>query len=454
MLDFLREYCSMTMLEAIEEIGLDPSELDFIVEEREQERTLAREAPPSKKWQEQGGTWLHALRTKQVLFHPFYEHALSYLHTRGLTDETIKRFDLQYLPLFDDSWKQEDAELWGLDPNDFEEGKIKLPEGILIPWYCGGQLWKLEVRRLKGVKEHSRYMVIAGSQEYSLFNQDAVQPDKSVVLCESALDAIAGEQACGDLAVFVATGGTGKAKCDKWVRHLLQASCVLVAFDDDEEDEHGKRAGDEGAMFWESSLSNAIRWLPWSHDISDMLKEGKDIREWVTDGIACYTLSERARTFSVPTESTSPAPTIAISGGQGQPDMPEHSPAPTHPIDADPVSVEQITTRPRYTPCTLPALPRAQCPHGVLVERKSLMYREICNQPATHDGWCEAHALSHRFLELGASLGYPALDLNQYRGVFAGCANWEGYAEIFNARHLASDIRVLEGILQRELVHA
>jgi hypothetical protein len=39
---------------------------------------------------------------------------------------------------------------------------------------------------------------------------------------------------------------------------------VLVSFDNDPPDEHGHKAGDEGAAYWLDTLSHALRWEPWA----------------------------------------------------------------------------------------------------------------------------------------------------------------------------------------------
>jgi hypothetical protein len=63
------------------------------------------------------------------------------------------------------------------------------------------------------------------------------------------------------------------------------ASSVLVTYDDDAPDRNGKRAGDEGAAYWVKALSHAFQWLPWAHDVNEMLQQGIDIRQWLGLGI-------------------------------------------------------------------------------------------------------------------------------------------------------------------------
>jgi hypothetical protein len=70
-----------------------------------------------------------------------------------------------------------------------------------------------------------------------------------------------------------------------------------VAFDDDEPNEQGKRAGDEGAQFWMDALPNAMRYLPWGHDLNDMLRDGKDIRRWLMKGLKSYERLNKAKSI-------------------------------------------------------------------------------------------------------------------------------------------------------------
>lgn len=313
MLDFLGEWAGMSQREACEEIGLDPDELEFILEERAQQTTLARELPLPKEWQDSGRALIHALRRLRTLTR--YPYALAHLQPRGISTESIERFDLQYIPVGEGgSWLTRNPEEWGLSPMECSDGVVKLPEGILIPWYADGHLWKLEVRRLRDVRKDVRYMEITrpeGSEGTILYNLDAFKPDMPAVLVESVFCAIIGMQVCGDIAVFLATGGAKKAQYGHLVERLKPAPCVLVAFDDDELDENGKRAGDEGAIFWTDNLPNAMRHTPWSKDINDMLREGKDIRAWLLKGLKSYDRLHKAKSIPVPVipiEVTQPAP--------------------------------------------------------------------------------------------------------------------------------------------------
>jgi len=309
MITFLRRYCDMTFWEACEELGIEPDELGDYTRHYSSAQAYGS---PSKEWQERGE--LMVAKAQTVLSRS--ADGLTYLRARRVVDGTILDKGLGYIPLGPGGrWHSSPLDEWGLTAEETGKDRVWQPEGVLIPWYVGGKLWKIDIRRLTGLKEDDpKILSITGSVD-CLYNHDAVAPGKPVVVCESALCAITGEQEAGDLAAFVATGGSGKHR-SSWAKHLEQASFVLVALDNDDPDEKGVRPGDEGALWWEENLSRSIRWLPWQKDINDMLRAGCDIREWVQDGIDFYKALEEAKNAPVPVwveeESiTDPVPVVA-----------------------------------------------------------------------------------------------------------------------------------------------
>jgi DNA primase len=280
-IDFLREYEGLSFFEACDTLEIDPGS-EYVRVVATSQDTL--DEPPALKWQERAGTVLH--RARQYLWSPRGKIALDYLHTRGFTDETIRAAHLGYIPLTNDGkWFQDTCNVWGLSPDADGEASVWLPEGVVIPWYVNGSLWKLTVRRITGWKKGAaKYLPIAGSSE-ALYRADDIKPGLPVVLCESEFDALAGKHGYGrDDVIFVATGSTTRARRARWITRMNEASYVLVSFDDDEPDENGKRAGDIGAKHWTTVLDRGIRWLPWQHDINDMLLQGVDLSKWVELG--------------------------------------------------------------------------------------------------------------------------------------------------------------------------
>ena len=169
-----------------------------------------------------------------------------YLHARGLTDDTLNRYDIGYNP-------QHIAEPhadWGLPPPADPSHRIHVPRGITIPWFAGGALWRINVRRPVTAAQ-----IAAGQPKYlgpsgfgnALYNADSLDVHKPVVLVEGEIDALTVAQACSDgvaaTVAVVATGSTAGGRRQEWIDRLLVAPCVLVAFDHDENGAGDKAAG-------------------------------------------------------------------------------------------------------------------------------------------------------------------------------------------------------------------
>lgn len=308
MISFLREYCDMSFWEACEEIGIDPSELGDYTQSHSSAQ--AYYGSPCREWQERAERMV--AKAQALLSHAAGNDGLVYLRARGFADGTLLDKGLGYVPMGPSGrWYSSVLEEWGLAADETGKDRVWQPEGVLIPWRVNGKLWKIDIRRLNGLKKDDPKIIsITGSID-CLYNHDLVTAIKPVVLVESALCAITGEQEAGDLATFVATGGAGKHR-PSWAKHLDQASFVLIALDNDDPDEKGVRPGDEGAAWWEKNLSRRIRWLPWKKDINDMLRSGDDISEWVQDGIDFYKALEVAKNAHVWVEEpiTEPIPVI------------------------------------------------------------------------------------------------------------------------------------------------
>ena len=238
---------------------------------------LTERGMPPKVWQEQGDTLVHV--AQKCLWSSVGSHAREYLRKRGLTDETIKRFNLGYWP----KWTEHQFSDWGLEG----EGTFWMRPSLLIPCYEKDVLWginrrlteyteKEQERHEQGGKLPPRYMQVKGSGN-GLFNVDAIQPGQPVVVTEGAFCAMTVAQETGYAAV--ATGSTKGAQLSRWVAALALASHILVAFDNDQ----GK--GEAAAMYWLDVFEDkASLWLPWAKDINDMLQERMNIAAWVATG--------------------------------------------------------------------------------------------------------------------------------------------------------------------------
>jgi hypothetical protein len=286
--------------------------------------------PPPEAWQHAARAFVEA---SSAQLHGGYRKPLAWLHRRGYQLGTIQAAQLGYQPR--DAWLPRSA--WGLP----EEGrKLWLPRGIVIPWFVEGQLWKLFIRRpippgaweavrqplhetpaprgipatvLGCLREQRSYLTVealarrcdlaAGDVQAALaeldaarlvqrptrhyqvpggsnciYNADAIQPGKPVLLVEAALDALAVQQAAGDLCATVATGTTG-GRAVRWAAQLARASAVLLAYDNDQ-------GGDSPIAYWQAMLGQQARvWRPYLDDPAAMLEQGMDLRGWVAAGL-------------------------------------------------------------------------------------------------------------------------------------------------------------------------
>ena len=149
--------------------------------------------PPVPRWQAHGRGIV--ARCAVRLFRPEGARALSYLHGRGLSDETLNRYDIGYNP----QHMAEPHVDWGLEPPADPSQRIHVPRGITIPWCAGGALWRINVRRPLTTAQiaagQAKYLGPAGFGN-ALFNADSLDVDKPVVLVEGEIDALTVAQAC------------------------------------------------------------------------------------------------------------------------------------------------------------------------------------------------------------------------------------------------------------------
>lgn len=261
--------------QACDDLGIDPSAL-FESDSYSHVATplplfLTRDEPPCQKWQDAAHAFCQA--AEKCFWSDKGETARTYLHTRRFTDATIKQAHLGLCP----DWYKAPLTDWGLSPEQIgkeDDPQIKIPRGIVIPWYVDGAIWKIQLRRPDG-----QYFEVLGSSE-CLYNVDSFQPGRAVLLVESEFDALAAQQEASDLVASVATGSTTKALTGRWIAKLLRASHILQAFDDDE-------AGERGAQAWLHVLPEDLctRWTPWAHDVNDMLRDEQPLKTWIATGL-------------------------------------------------------------------------------------------------------------------------------------------------------------------------
>ena len=258
-LDFLQEYKHMSFAQACQALGFDEAELRTVIGiiGQVQESTMPgnHSFPPTRRWQEAGYTLIEWAQ-RALYGSSRGREMLAYLHNRGLTDETIRLHRLGYVPRCKDgSWYEARLESWGIDsemvsPEMCKRGTVRVPDGILIPWF--------------------------GLDELLCRGEPAM-------IVEGEFCAMSVRQEAGDLVNCVATGSNSRARREQWIERLAQSSFVLQSYDADE-------PGDAGAKFWLNTHPKCIRWstMQWK-DPNDLLRSQPNgictLREWVWYGL-------------------------------------------------------------------------------------------------------------------------------------------------------------------------
>jgi hypothetical protein len=220
---------------------------------------------PSALWQAQAAKFV-AWAGQRMCDEP-----RAYLGSRGLTHTTATDAHLGYNP--SGVWSA--RENWGLDDEDGNT-RIWIPQGIVIPWYVGGELWKLQIRRDVAKPDQERYKTLPGSAN-ALYNVDSLRDNEPAMLVEGPFDALAVQQVAGDV-IGVAACGTSGARRAKWYSMLALCSPVLVSLDADQ-------AGDSASIVWGDILQDGKRHRPYYADPAQMLQDGADVRGWVLAGL-------------------------------------------------------------------------------------------------------------------------------------------------------------------------
>jgi 5S rRNA maturation endonuclease (ribonuclease M5) len=269
---------------------------------------------PPQPWQDAAIDF--ARQCQRLLWSQQGAQALAYLRGRGLCDKVIKGAMLGYHP----SVAYGPAHLWGR--------AVKLPQGMVIPWFIEGLLWRVTIRDERVAQGSGRYTQIAGGSN-GLYLADSLRLKRSaVVLVEGECDALSLAQECGDLVAVVAAGTTQGSHTPRWVARLSSQGRVLVAFDAEEQ-------GDRAATWWMERLENAERLRPVWKDVNQMLQDGADLRAWVVSALCFSTAGassgqEASRMESGPGAhpARTPAPNVPLSSPEAGEQVEETNPIP------------------------------------------------------------------------------------------------------------------------------
>ena len=271
-IQYLRDFRGLSYVAACHEAGVGPNRRTYTGRPHGRAKQPVfhpREtASPAISWSEKANAFLDM--AQQTLWQAPGQQALTFLHGKGLNDETIRNACLGWNP----SDLHLDRDGWGLPAEIQGNGKPKqlwLPTGLVIPCFADGRLFRLRIRRPEG---EPRYVLIPGSDTSAMAWNKGM---KTIVIVESELDGWLVHQEAGDL-VGVTAMGSAQAKPDGITHEALQhAEQILVALDTDE-------AGAKAAWgFWSATYgSKAIRWpCILGKDPSEAYQNGLDIRSWI-----------------------------------------------------------------------------------------------------------------------------------------------------------------------------
>lgn len=161
-------------------------------------------------WSQQAATFLH----KHSRQHEDSKGE-AVLAEKGISLETAKDFNLRYNPV--DEFINKEA--WGILVADKESLKTVIPAGLIIPISnSNGQIVKLVVRREKPYNGN-RYHLVSGSE----WKQPLIAGNPAldhIFIIESFLDSIKLHQEAGDLAQFIAGGGTSWTPDQQMIQSL------------------------------------------------------------------------------------------------------------------------------------------------------------------------------------------------------------------------------------------
>jgi len=224
---------------------------------------------PNKIWREKLEKL--AFEAHKFLLSAKGKRARAYLFERGLTINTIKKSRLGY---FGKSMVYT-PKSFGLDPENHK--KVWIPAGFSIPFFNkDGELARIRVRQERS-DFGGKYIIIAGSK--TNFYEFEKQPKQlPIAVFESEFDAILVNQEAGDIIqVFAIGNDTNKPDFD--VNEKIKAGKgVLFCADFDD-------AGGKAFKFWENNYKAMLWYTPTQKDVSDSLKNGLDVREWIQAGI-------------------------------------------------------------------------------------------------------------------------------------------------------------------------
>jgi DNA primase len=236
--------------------------------------------PPPTPWQAAGMRLVE--ECERALWSNAGEKARSYLHDRGLSEQTLRFWHVGYQP---QRRRLMAADTWGMADD------VWVPCGVVLPCVANGALWHLKVRDLEPTGSDQRYRAVRGGQPY-LFGADNLRRPQIPVLVEGEFDAMLLHQEAGDI-VSAATLGSASA------RLTLRAGCallrhplILLAYDSDGSSDRGIAA----MQAMSARIRNII--VPRTgkgKDLTDFVKSGGDLRAWISGEVSRVVTTVRSK---------------------------------------------------------------------------------------------------------------------------------------------------------------
>jgi hypothetical protein len=184
--------------------------------------------------------------------------ALAYLRGRGLTDSTIRDARRGWAP---------EVEVPRRDGSDtWRTG------GIVIPWWAGDRLSRVEVRQADGryaevFRDHHRPGLYPGVE--------AIRPGEPLIMAEGALDCLLLAQEVGELAAVITLGSVDSTRPDPPILgRMLAAFPWFIATDSD-------NPGDNAARRWLDTASRRVK--PPFKDWTEAHEHGVDLHRFWAD---------------------------------------------------------------------------------------------------------------------------------------------------------------------------
>lgn len=282
------------------EIGAAPSAgpvssgPSFRKEDQQQARTPE---PPPVEWQQQVIPLVDRAALDLYKGDPESQAALYYLHDRGLSDRIIQKYKLGYIP-FQGKYFGYNVDEYGRKA--YKKTGVWCPEGITIPTFINGQLFRVKVRMMdqrtiakaaardeyepnKKHDPHSyRYSYVTGTDKgkTSLFNADAaaqMKPRTDIVFVEGELDALLinsliFESDYGYLQAVTFGSKSVHPPYETYYRYFRTPNRIAIVYDNDD-------SGREGSARLQSEIMK-LKTRETPPVIATIPKQYKDFGDW------------------------------------------------------------------------------------------------------------------------------------------------------------------------------